>query len=154
MRRSFGRKAQDGDSLVAANWSLMPGAREVARRFALRIRTQAVLLSVVPLTFLVLLCVIASVLQHKTDQIAMLSQRSTNALNEADLIQKLLTEANRSVVGYTRHPRPNELDNYRAAIRDLTELGPSAVGLGVAVNVSARQSRPCSTRKAARRVRS
>ncbi len=86
----------------------MAGAREVARRFALRIRTQAVLLSVVPLTFLLLLCVIASVLQTRTEQTATWSQRSTNALDEADALQKLIVDANRSVVEYTRQPKGGE----------------------------------------------
>src|ERR1700738_605057 len=99
----------------------MAGAREVALRFPLRIRTQAVLLSVVPLTFLLLLCVIASVLQNQTEQTATWSQRSTNALEEADTIQKLLLGANRSVIEYTRQPRPSAdvLTAYHAAARSL-----------------------------------
>ncbi|MDB5069378.1 MAG: serine/threonine protein phosphatase [Candidatus Eremiobacteraeota bacterium] len=99
----------------------MAGAREVARRFALRIRTQAVLLSVVPLTFLLLLCVIASVLQTRTEQTATWSQRSTNALNEADAIQKLLVDANRAILEYTRQPHASEsvLAPFRMAQRDL-----------------------------------
>ncbi|MEA2721495.1 MAG: hypothetical protein QOJ39_3359 [Candidatus Eremiobacteraeota bacterium] len=99
----------------------MAGAREVARRFALRIRTQAVLLSVVPLTFLLLLCVIASVLQTRTEQTATLSQRSTNALNEADAIQKSFLAANRSLLEYTRQPHPQDgvLGPYRTAQRDI-----------------------------------
>jgi serine phosphatase RsbU (regulator of sigma subunit)/anti-sigma regulatory factor (Ser/Thr protein kinase)/CHASE3 domain sensor protein len=97
----------------------MAGAREVARRFALRIRTQAILISVVPLTFLLGLCVIASVLQNKTDQMAGWSQRSTNALSESDAIQKTVTDANRSVLEYTRQPKPSVLAGYEQARREL-----------------------------------
>ena len=97
----------------------MAGPREVARRFALRIRTQAVLLSVVPLSFLILLCVVASVLQQKTDAVAAWSQRSTSALGEADTARKLIDVANRSVVEYIRQPRPAALDNYRMVLREL-----------------------------------
>jgi len=97
----------------------MAGAREVARRFALRIRTQAVLLSVVPLSFLVLLCVVATVLQNRTEATAIWSQRSTNVLSESDAVRKLFTDANRSVVEYTRKPRPAALGGYRTAVREI-----------------------------------
>jgi serine phosphatase RsbU (regulator of sigma subunit)/CHASE3 domain sensor protein/anti-sigma regulatory factor (Ser/Thr protein kinase) len=97
----------------------MARAGEVARRFALRIRTQAILISVVPLTFLLLLCVIASVLQNKTDQMAAWSQRSTSALSESDAVQKSISDANRSVVEYTRQPKPAALAGYDAGRREL-----------------------------------
>jgi serine phosphatase RsbU (regulator of sigma subunit)/anti-sigma regulatory factor (Ser/Thr protein kinase) len=97
----------------------MARAREVARRFALRIRTQAVLLSVVPLSFLLLLAVIATVLQNRTEQTAVWSQRSTNALNEAETIDKLITDANTGIVEYVRQPRASALDPYRTALREV-----------------------------------
>ena len=93
----------------------MAGPREVARQFALRIRTQAILLSVVPLTFLLVLGVFASVLQNKTDQTAVWSQRSTNALNAADAMQRDISDANRSAVEYTRQPKPAALKDFEAA---------------------------------------
>jgi serine phosphatase RsbU (regulator of sigma subunit)/CHASE3 domain sensor protein/anti-sigma regulatory factor (Ser/Thr protein kinase) len=103
----------------------MAGAREVARRFALRIRTQAVLLSVVPLTFLLILCVIASILQTRTEQTATWSQRSADALNQGDAMQKLLVDANRGVVDYTRQAKPNEntLAPYRTALTEVPKHG-------------------------------
>jgi len=97
----------------------MAGAREVARRFALRIRSQAVLLSVVPLSFLILLCVVASVLQQKTDATAAWSQSATSALAEADAARKLVEVANASVVDYIRQPRPAALEGYRTAQREI-----------------------------------
>jgi len=107
----------------------MAGAREVARRFALRIRTQAVLLSVVPLSFLILLCVVATVLQQKTEETATWSQRSTGALAESEAIRKVFERANASVVEYTRTGRADSLAGYRTARDDLRKHGQSLVGL-------------------------
>lgn len=107
----------------------MAGAREVARRFALRIRTQAVLLSVVPLSFLVLLCVVATVLQQKTEETATWSQRSTGALAESEAIRKSLERANASVVEYTRTGRAESLAGYRTAGDDLRKHEQNLVRL-------------------------
>ncbi len=97
----------------------MARAREVARQFALRIRTQAILLSVVPLTFLLLLFVIASVLQNKTEQMAVSSQQSTNAIDASETIQHDVDQANRSAVDYTRQPKPAALKGFETGQRDL-----------------------------------
>ena len=97
----------------------MTRARDVARRFGVRIRTQAILISAVPLTFLLLLCVIASVLQNRTEQMAAWSQRSTNALSESDAIQKNISEANRTLVEYTRGPKRGSLAGYENGRREL-----------------------------------
>jgi serine phosphatase RsbU (regulator of sigma subunit)/CHASE3 domain sensor protein/anti-sigma regulatory factor (Ser/Thr protein kinase) len=95
-------------------------AREVARNFALRIRTQAILLGLVPLVFLIALVAIAATLQNKTDQTAAWSQRSTNALNQSDRIARSLTAANRSVADYTTKNLPTSaLADYRTAQREL-----------------------------------
>ena len=86
----------------------------------MRIRTQAVLLSVVPLTFLIVLFLIASVLQTKTDQTATWSQRSTNTLKQSELIAKSIGDANNSVVEYTTKKRvPASLAGYHAALDGL-----------------------------------
>ena len=99
---------------------MVDDAREIARTFALRIRTQAVLLSVVPLVFLIALFAIATILQNKTNVTATWSQRSTNALNQSDRISRTLTAANRSVADYTtRKLPPSALGDYRTAVREL-----------------------------------
>lgn len=86
----------------------------------MKIRTQAVLLSVVPLTFLIILFLIASVLQNKTDQTAIWSQRSTNALKQSEQIAKSIGDANTSVVEYTtKKPVPASLTAYRAGLHDI-----------------------------------
>jgi len=118
----------------------MAGARERARRFVLRIRTQAILLSVVPLTFLVLLCVIAGVLQNRTEATAVWAQRSTNALTEADAIQKTLTESNRAVADYVLQPRPATLEPYRAGLGALTDHIARLKGLASDDPVQARRA--------------
>jgi serine phosphatase RsbU (regulator of sigma subunit)/CHASE3 domain sensor protein len=85
-----------------------------------RIRTQAVLLSVVPLTFLILLFIIATVLQTKTDQTATWSQRSTTALKQSEQISRTISAANSSVVQYTtKRAVPESLAGYRAAMPDV-----------------------------------
>ncbi|MDP9104452.1 MAG: SpoIIE family protein phosphatase [Candidatus Eremiobacteraeota bacterium] len=86
----------------------------------MRIRTQAVLLSVVPLTFLIVLFIIATVLQTKTDQTATWSQRSTTALKQSDQISRTISAASSSVVQYTTKRAVSEsLTGYRAAVRDV-----------------------------------
>lgn len=78
------------------------------------------LLSVVPLTFLIVLFVIASVLQSKTDQTATWSQRSTTALKLSEHIAKSISDANASLVEYTtKKPVPASLTGYRAGLRDV-----------------------------------
>lgn len=105
----------------------MASAWALVRRFAVRIRTQAILLSVVPLTFLVALFVIASILRSETEQTAAWSQRASNALKQSDQLQKTIGAANRGVVDYTtKNHRPAALGPYRAALRD---LGPQVVEL-------------------------
>ena len=86
----------------------------------MRIRAQAVLLSVVPLTFLIVLFVIASILQTKTDQTATWSQRSTNTLKRSELIAKSVSDANNSLVEYTtKRAVPESLTGYHAALNGL-----------------------------------
>jgi CHASE3 domain sensor protein len=79
-----------------------------------------VLLSVVPLTFLIILFVIASVLQTKTDQTATWSQRSTNTLKQSEQIAKSIADANGSMVEYTtKKAVPASLAAYRRGLRDI-----------------------------------
>ncbi len=94
----------------------MARAREAARRFVLRIRTQAVLLSVVPLTFLVALLVIAGLLRTETEQMAATSQRATIALNDSEAIRRVIAQADKAAIDYTRAPRPATLRAYESAI--------------------------------------
>ena len=94
----------------------MARAREAARRVVLRIRTQAVLLSVVPLSFLIALLVIAGLLRNETAQMAAASQRATIALNDSDAVRAVITDADKAAIDYTRAQRPALVAAYRAAI--------------------------------------
>ncbi len=80
------------------------------------IRAQALLLSIVPLAFLLALLVIAWILQSKTEQTTAWSARSTNALNASDRILATLTDASRDVQAYTKKPSRASLDGYRRAV--------------------------------------
>jgi serine phosphatase RsbU (regulator of sigma subunit)/CHASE3 domain sensor protein/anti-sigma regulatory factor (Ser/Thr protein kinase) len=74
----------------------------------------------VPLTFLVVLFVIASILQTKTDQTATWSQRSTNTLKQSEQIAKSIGDANNSIVEYTtKKAVPASLAGYHAAVNGL-----------------------------------
>lgn len=89
----------------------------------MRIRTQAVLLSVVPLTFLIALFVIATVLQAKTEQTATWSQHSTAVLKQSDRLAKSITDANRSVVDFSRKTGSANLAGYHQALHDVPLQG-------------------------------
>ncbi|MBV9439173.1 MAG: SpoIIE family protein phosphatase [Candidatus Eremiobacteraeota bacterium] len=97
----------------------MSDARDIARKFGARIRTQAVLLSTVPLGFLVLFLVIAAVLQHRTSQTETWSQESSAALSQSGVLVATLGEANKDVVDWQKDHRAAQLAAYRAARRRL-----------------------------------
>jgi len=80
------------------------------------IRAQALLLSIVPLAFLLALLVIAWVLQSKTEQTTAWSARSTEALNASDRILATVTDASRNIQEYTKKPSSASLDGYRRAV--------------------------------------
>jgi len=101
----------------------MARAREVARRFVLRIRTQAVLLSVVPLAFLIALLVIAGMLRAETERIATTSERSTNALADSEGVRNVLVDAERAAIDYTRAQQPRTMVRYRDAVATLPARG-------------------------------
>ncbi len=83
------------------------------------IRTQALLLSIVPLTFLIALLVIAGILQNKTEQTAAWSRVATSALNASDRVLATLTEADRNLVAYTKKPSAASLTGYQRAVARL-----------------------------------
>ncbi|HEX3468513.1 MAG TPA: SpoIIE family protein phosphatase [Candidatus Elarobacter sp.] len=90
---------------------------------------QALLLSIVPLAFLLALLVIAWVLQNKTEQTTAWSARATTALNASDRILATLTVASRDLQAYTKKPSSATLAAYHKSIalmpaetRDLQSL--------------------------------
>ena len=97
----------------------MARAREVARRFVVRIRTQAVLLSVVPLAFLIALLIVAGMIRAESERIALATGRSTTALADTESVRQVLVDAERAAIDYTRTPRARTLQQYRSAIAQL-----------------------------------
>jgi serine phosphatase RsbU (regulator of sigma subunit)/anti-sigma regulatory factor (Ser/Thr protein kinase) len=93
--------------------------RDRGLELASGIRAQALLLSVVPLGFLVLLLILAGILQNKTELTAAWSARSTNALNASDRILATLTDASRDVQTYSKKTSSASLDGYHRAVARL-----------------------------------
>jgi serine phosphatase RsbU (regulator of sigma subunit)/anti-sigma regulatory factor (Ser/Thr protein kinase) len=83
------------------------------------IRTQAILLSVVPLAFLLLLLALALMLQNSTEEAAAWSQRSAEILSQSERASNALGVANRGVVDYVARHQRSALDAYRGAAQAL-----------------------------------
>jgi signal transduction histidine kinase len=84
-------------------------------RFSFGIRTQVLLLSVIPLAFLVTLLAIASVLETISEQDARWSSRSTEELALSEKIDRTIALANRSVLAYAATRSSASLGAYRSA---------------------------------------
>ncbi len=80
-------------------------------------------MSVVPLTFLIVLFIIATVLQAKTEQTAAWSQHSTAVLKQSDRLAKSISDANRSVVDFTKKTGSASLAGYHTALHDVPLQG-------------------------------
>ena len=80
-----------------------------------RIRAQAVLLSVIPLAFLLLLLGLTIVLQWQTQDAAWWAEHSALVLNASDAVDNTLSDANTGVVSYLTTHRASGLARYRAA---------------------------------------
>jgi serine phosphatase RsbU (regulator of sigma subunit)/anti-sigma regulatory factor (Ser/Thr protein kinase) len=78
-----------------------------------------VLLSVVPLAFLIALLVIAGLLRTETERMAAASQRATIALNDSEAVRRVVIDAEKAAIDYTRAQRPATLAAYDAAIARL-----------------------------------
>jgi len=93
--------------------AIAPGLRSGS----IRIRTQTLLLSVVPVVFLLILLAFALLIQQATVTSAEFSARTSRALTQSARVQALLTEANRSATQYVVSHDPADLNRYRAAAR-------------------------------------
>lgn len=87
------------------------------------IRAQALLLCVVPLTFLIALLVVVWILQNKTEQTTAWSSRATNTLAASNQILTTVGEANRFLIDETKAPSAASVAGYRRKRAELvTEL--------------------------------
>lgn len=81
----------------------------------MKLRTQIILLSVVPLLFLLLLLALALVVLKVTQDSALGSQRSAEVFGQSQLIMETLNRANRAVLNYGSAPSAASLKAYRAS---------------------------------------
>ncbi|MDQ2872425.1 MAG: SpoIIE family protein phosphatase [Candidatus Eremiobacteraeota bacterium] len=113
------------------------------------IRTKAILLSVVPLAFLLVLLALALSLQNHIDRTAAWSHESAGILNQSALVMKTLEDGSRSVVTYASSHRPSSLDGLRqaslampmelAALRRLTAQEPAQAVRAAQLSAQMRQ---------------
>jgi serine phosphatase RsbU (regulator of sigma subunit)/CHASE3 domain sensor protein/anti-sigma regulatory factor (Ser/Thr protein kinase) len=89
-----------------------------------RIRTQTILLSVVPAAFLLILLGLALLIQSVTVASADWAARSEKTLAQSERVSQLLNQASRGVSTYVSKHDPKALRDYRAAAQAMpTELG-------------------------------
>lgn len=81
----------------------------------LRIRHQAVLVSAIPLAFLLLLLALALAIQHDTFRASARAQQAAEILADGEAVIKTLTEANAAVTAYEQKPSPEAYAKYRSA---------------------------------------
>jgi serine phosphatase RsbU (regulator of sigma subunit)/anti-sigma regulatory factor (Ser/Thr protein kinase) len=84
-----------------------------------RIRTQTVLLSLVPLFFLCLLFVLALVMVNRTLDVAAWNQRSAQVIAVNDMAMRSLTQMGASLNAYTTERKPSLLTTYRSSTESL-----------------------------------
>ena len=82
-----------------------------------RIRTQTILLSVVPVAFLLILLVIALLIQRTTLASADWSANSERTLAQSDRVAAILREAGRAGAAYGVKHDSQDLMAYRGALR-------------------------------------
>jgi serine phosphatase RsbU (regulator of sigma subunit)/anti-sigma regulatory factor (Ser/Thr protein kinase) len=78
-----------------------------------KIQSQAILLSVVPLAFLLGFLALVMLLNARSAELTAWSSHATGILDQSDMIQKTIGEANQSVVDYTTRPTATALAAYR-----------------------------------------
>jgi serine phosphatase RsbU (regulator of sigma subunit) len=80
-----------------------------------KIQSQAILLSIVPLAFLLVFLGVVALLVDRTAEMTAWTQHAGAVLDESDTILRTLGDANRAVVDYSTHPNKSALDRYSAA---------------------------------------
>ncbi|HZO92900.1 MAG TPA: SpoIIE family protein phosphatase [Candidatus Baltobacteraceae bacterium] len=94
------------------------------RARGLGVRAQALLLTLVPLLFLIVLLAIAGNLQRATEQATAVSRHTGDVLAQADRVLGLLRSADEAALAYTKSHVERDLAPFRAASADLpVQLG-------------------------------
>lgn len=78
-----------------------------------RIRSQAILLSVVPLAFLLVFLALVMLLNVRSAELSAWAAHATGILDQSDAVQTTIGQANQAVVDYTTHPTATALRAYR-----------------------------------------
>lgn len=80
-----------------------------------KIQSQAILLSIVPLAFLLVFLGVVALLVDRTAEMTVWTQQATRVLDQSDTILRTVSDANRAAVDYTAHPSKRAFDRYTAA---------------------------------------
>ena len=96
----------------------------------LGIRAQALVLSVVPLAFLVAVLVLSALFQHAAEQQAVRASLSTRVLSESDHLYALLAAQSRALGALQKAVRKQDVDGFEAARK---EIVPTLDRLGALV---------------------
>ncbi len=78
-----------------------------------KIQSQAILLSIVPLAFLLVFLAVVAMLVDRTAEMTIWTQQASRMLDQSDTILKTLGDANRAVADYTARPSQALLKTYR-----------------------------------------
>lgn len=78
-----------------------------------KIQSQAILLSIVPLAFLLVFLALVMLLNASSVQLSAWASHATGVLDQSDTVQRSVGEANQAVVDYTTHPSATALRAYR-----------------------------------------
>lgn len=79
-----------------------------------KIQSQAILLSIVPLVFLLAFMAVVMLLNARSAQLSAWASHATAVLDQSDQIERTIGEANQAAVDYTAHPSAKTLQLYRA----------------------------------------
>ena len=82
-----------------------------------KIQSQAILLSIVPLAFLLIFLGVVALLVDRTAEMTVWTQHASRVLDQSDTVLRTVGDANRAAVDYTAHPSKSALDRYSAAAK-------------------------------------
>ncbi|HET9393503.1 MAG TPA: SpoIIE family protein phosphatase [Candidatus Rubrimentiphilum sp.] len=94
-----------------------------------KIQSQAILLSIVPLAFLLVFLGVVALLVDRTAEMTVWTQHASKVLDLSDTIYRTVSDANRAAVDYTTHPNKRALDHYAAAKKTLLARSQELVAL-------------------------
>jgi serine phosphatase RsbU (regulator of sigma subunit) len=82
-----------------------------------KIQSQAILLSIVPLAFLLVFLGVVALLVDRTAEMTVWTQHASKVLDQSDTVFTTVGDANRAAADYTAHPSKAALDRYSAAAK-------------------------------------